>query len=268
MFGRKPYTSDDTKIVLSFCNSNGGHVLAHWIRRELMKKLNYFSRQSIYLDNIETRHAYKKENGNVGSQPIQAVRHVGIKANDDDNGNDFFKKHTGNENIGSHGFGQVAADGRNFNLPVVGPDFRGVESGTLPIGAMFIDQDGVSADQATWLKAWEAAVHTANVIIQIQTPDYFSSGPCAQEMSKINGLLKKPGNKLKVIALTLSGEVPTIAADCRADVIPLIMTSTIKFHDNNPNSRQYNTFRGLEDCKKLRPSDLDRLSQILKRSGC
>ena len=51
---REPYTEDKSRIVLSFANANGGHYFVHWLRRELMKELNYFSSKSIYLDNVET----------------------------------------------------------------------------------------------------------------------------------------------------------------------------------------------------------------------
>jgi hypothetical protein len=43
MSGAQPYTNDTTRIVLSFANSGGGDLFAHWLRDRLLKFLNYYS---------------------------------------------------------------------------------------------------------------------------------------------------------------------------------------------------------------------------------
>jgi hypothetical protein len=52
-----PYTSKETRIILSFANAGGGDLFAHWLRDKLMKSLYYFSENAVFLDNIASRNA-------------------------------------------------------------------------------------------------------------------------------------------------------------------------------------------------------------------
>lgn len=179
---REPYTDGKSRIVLSFCNANGGHIFVHWLRRELMKELNYFSSKSIYLDNIETRNFAGGE----------AVYHDGTKEN----------------------LAWAMDEGRKQGIPVIGPDKRptAIFAGYIPNGAMFLDKEGVDVGKATWLKNWREAVMEAKVIIQIQSRQYFKSEPCAKEIAEISRLVKSRAGNLKLIAITLDGTVPQVAS--------------------------------------------------------
>src|SRR5688572_3272357 len=198
---RAPYTSDVSRIVLSFNNANGGHVFVHWLRNELMRELDYFSSRSVYLDNVETR--------NFGNSQA-TVRHLGLGA--------------------AGAYGAAAGAGVAANAPIVGPDTRGVKKGGhTPIGAMFVDAEGTPQSQQTWFKSWQAALAHAKALIQLQTPEYFESGPCAQEMGRIDEQLQKQGNKLTVIALTLSDKLPQMASARKARTMPLRLGPTIPY---------------------------------------
>lgn len=185
---RKPYTQEKSRIVLSFCNADGGHIFVHWLRRELMKELNYFSSRSIYLDNIETRNFAGGEavyhNGTIGDLKTEGSLKWAMEV------------------------------GRNQGLPVIGPDKRptAIFAGYIPNGAMFLDKEGVDVGKATWLKNWREAVMEAKVIIQIQSRQYFKSEPCAKEIAEISRLVKSRAGNLKLIAITLDGTVPQVAS--------------------------------------------------------
>lgn len=57
LFGskRQPYTGAATKILLSFAMDNHGAAFAYWLRDKLMKRLNYFSMNAVYMDCISSR---------------------------------------------------------------------------------------------------------------------------------------------------------------------------------------------------------------------
>ena len=223
----KPYAGDESRIVLSFNNASGGHFFAHYLRNELMKRLEYYSSRSIYLDNVETR--------GFGAVD-KTVRHKGL-----------------GEKVA---FDLAAAAGRAGNAPIVGIDTRGVKKGgTVPIGAMFIDPEGTPQDQQTWFKSWQSALVQAKALIQIQTPEYFQGDPCAAERAKIEAQLSSAGNKLTVIAMTLTDKLPEVASGKKASTIPLQLGPTI------PHPQ-------LEDCWIIRESDLTRLTEILIELGC
>lgn len=44
-----------SKIVLSFANNKGGTVFVHVFRNKLMRSLNYYDENDIYLDNVASR---------------------------------------------------------------------------------------------------------------------------------------------------------------------------------------------------------------------
>jgi len=227
---REPYTQEKSRIVLSFCNANGGHIFVHWLRRELMKELNYFSSKSIYLDNIETRNFAGGE----------AIYHDGTIGD-----------------LKTEGSLTWAQDlGRQRGLPVIGPDKRptAIFAGYIPNGAMFIDDKGVDVDRATWFRNWEAAVKEAQVIIQIQSRQYFKSDPCAKEMAKISDLVRAREGNLKLIAITLDGTVPQVSSGnsgvwCK----PLPLSS--------------NYSKSLAGTYELSPNDLRALTHELKNWG-
>jgi hypothetical protein len=52
-----PYTGKESRIILSFANAGGGDLFAHWLRDRLMKALDYYSDNAVYLDNIASRNA-------------------------------------------------------------------------------------------------------------------------------------------------------------------------------------------------------------------
>lgn len=197
---RPPYTSDESRIVISFNNASGGHVFAHWVRNELMLRLKYFSSRSIYLDNVETR--------GFGAVD-KTVRHLGLGADG--------------------AFAGAAAAGREANAPIVGIDTRGVgKGGTTPIGAMFMDKAGTPQDQQTWFKSWQSALVQSKALLQIQTPEYFQGDPCAQERARIDQQLAKSNNGLTVVAITLSDKLPQMASGQKASTIPLRLGPTIQ----------------------------------------
>lgn len=55
--GTQAYTSDKTRILLSFANNGGGDVFVDWLRRKLMDALLYYSPNAVYLDNVASRNA-------------------------------------------------------------------------------------------------------------------------------------------------------------------------------------------------------------------
>lgn len=204
---RSPYIDEKSRIVLSFCNADGGHIFVHWLRNELMKELNYFSSKSIYLDNVETRNFSRGE----------AEYHNGSNAS----------------------LNAAIEKGQNRRVPVIGPDLRKDAKfvGYIPNGAMFIDQNGTNKDQALWLKNWETAINEANVVIQIQTNGYFASAPCALEICRINNLLKDNSKHVKLIAITLDGTTPKIFSanlGSKCKILPL------SEHPNNSLPGTYN----------------------------
>lgn len=52
-----PYTGDKSRIILSFANGSGGDLFAHWLRDRLMKGLDFYSENAVYLDNVASRNA-------------------------------------------------------------------------------------------------------------------------------------------------------------------------------------------------------------------
>jgi hypothetical protein len=50
-----PYTGKQSRIILSFVNSDGGDLFAHWLRDRLMKDLDYYSENAVFLDNVASR---------------------------------------------------------------------------------------------------------------------------------------------------------------------------------------------------------------------
>lgn len=51
----KPYKEEATKILLSFAMDNHGAGFAYWLRDRLMKRLNYFSMNAVYMDCVSSR---------------------------------------------------------------------------------------------------------------------------------------------------------------------------------------------------------------------
>jgi hypothetical protein len=64
----------------------------------------------------------------------------------------------------------------------------------------------IGAINSDWFKMWQTALSQAKVLIQIQTPEYFTSDACAREMEKIREKLK--GSKLELLAITVSHTLP------------------------------------------------------------
>jgi hypothetical protein len=52
-----PYTGEESRIILSFASAGGGDLFAHWLRDRLMKDLDYYSENAVFLDNIASRNA-------------------------------------------------------------------------------------------------------------------------------------------------------------------------------------------------------------------
>ena len=52
-----PYTGKESRIILSFANRGGGDLFAHWLRDRLMKDLDYYSDNAVFLDNVASRNA-------------------------------------------------------------------------------------------------------------------------------------------------------------------------------------------------------------------
>jgi len=50
-----PYVGNEARIVLSFAMANHGANFAYWLRDKLMKRLNYYSPNAVYLDCIAAR---------------------------------------------------------------------------------------------------------------------------------------------------------------------------------------------------------------------
>jgi hypothetical protein len=151
-----PYTGKESKIILSFANAGGGDLFAHWLRDRLMKDLNYFSDNAVYLDNVASRNA-----------PGGKVQ----------------------------------------------PDLRDETKGFDPTTGTTSDGSYVSigAQNKNWFKMWQTALSQALVLIQIQTPEYFDSNACAQEMAKIHDELLKTGNKLAVLAIAFDDQLAAMA---------------------------------------------------------
>jgi hypothetical protein len=59
-----PYTGEKSRIILSFANAGGGDLFAHWLRDRLMKDLDYYSDNAVYLDNVASRN---DPDGKVGA---------------------------------------------------------------------------------------------------------------------------------------------------------------------------------------------------------
>jgi hypothetical protein len=228
---RQPYVGDATRVLLSFANAHGGDVFAHWLRTELMKKLHYFSQNSIYLDNVASRNASSGE----------VIRHTGVK----------------NWNI----LNAMLAIAGTQDKAVVGPNITGK---TVNRGATGITLDGsyltIGAMHNRWFEMWLKALSEAKVPIQIQTKEYFESKACAEDMSRIGSELGKAGNKLHVLAITFGDVVTSMAIGTSLPrTTPMQLTKVPG--TNGPPAH-------LKGSWQIGAGDLDRVSRFLVAHGC
>jgi len=201
----KPYTDDKCRIILSFANGGGGDLFAHWLRDKLMKELNYYSENAVYLDNIASRNA-------PGGQVAPDLRFV-----------EGFEPSTG-----------LTADGSY-----------------VPIGAQ----------NKNWLEMWQKALSQAQVVIQIQTPEFNASTPCAQENARINKELKKGKNKLEVLAITVDFTCPKMTID-QPRTTPMQLTKI-------PGDRDQDSLvKKLKGSWVVSPTDLNWVFDFVKEHGC
>lgn len=69
----------------------------------------------------------------------------------------------------------------------------------------------IGAQNEKWFEMWQTALSEAKAPIKTQTPKYFQSNACAEEMGKIREVLKKKRNKLEVLAITVDGTCAAMA---------------------------------------------------------
>ena len=244
--GMEPYTEDKSRIVLSFCNSNGGHYFAHWLRNKLMLELNYFSSRSVYLDNVETR----------GFGNGQARHHLGTKASRE-----------GAEIVGQREGLPVVGPDRRIKSKITGGTHQAIHAGMVPIGAMFKDPEGTPELEQTWLKSWLQAVNEAKVIIQIQSGDYWNSGACAKEVGRINEQIGTRPD-LWLFAMRIDGEMvkpPDLASANRGGYKYRAISMQADQNKSMIRPHKRNFEQGNPE---LSSSDLQRLVTQLKKIGC
>ena len=165
-----PLTEDVSRAVLSFANTEGGDVFAHWLRNQLMLKLNYFHPNNIYLDN-------------VASRSDGAIRHMG--------GVDPFKLSEKSSGV------SVVGPNTHLRSTTFGPtgDFHSLDGGYITIGAV----------HSAWFETWQKALKQAKVLLQVQTPDYFTRRACIKEVDEIKKLHQE-GSKFHILALGVAVE--------------------------------------------------------------
>ena len=76
----------------------------------------------------------------------------------------------------------------------------------------------IGAQIENWFEIWKTALSQAKVLIQIQTPEYFTSEACAKEMVKIRENLLK-GKKLELLAITVDHTLPRMVIGRRAHAV-------------------------------------------------
>ncbi len=202
-----PYTGKESRIILSFANAGGGDLFAHWLRDRLMKDLDYYSDNAVYLDNIASRNARG---------------------------------------------GKVA------------PDLRDPAKGFNSTTGKTADGSYVSigAQNKNWFKMWQTALKQAMVLIQIQTPEYFDSTACADEMKKISKELKAD-SKLEVLAITVDN---TCAAMAIGPQPPHTTPMPLKKIPGTTDS--FSPVKLLKDSWIISDSDFQKVSNFMKAYGC
>ncbi|HUN39261.1 MAG TPA: hypothetical protein VMU81_03115 [Acetobacteraceae bacterium] len=200
-----PYTSDKTRIILSFANAGGGDLFVHWLRDRLMKDLDYYSENAVFLDNVASR------NGGEVKPDLRGKP------------DNYFNPTTGE-----------TADGKYVSIGAVNDN---------------------------WLKMWETALSQAKVLIQIQTPEYFTSDACVKEMAKIREKLGKFGNKLEVLAITLDGSMARV-------IIGQPRTTAMKLSKVPGKTARDSPIYLLKDSWVIGESDFTRVSDFVKANGC
>lgn len=189
---RSPYTGDASKAVLSFANTNGGDVFAHWLRGELMKELGYFSPNAIYLDNVASR------------QEPGAIRHSG----------------------GVNPF-QMSAD--NEGVSIIGPNTFQRDVTLNQIG---VANDGryltIGAVHSAWFEMWKTALNQSKILLQVQTSDYFEREACIKEMQRIEEA-RNSGAKFHTLALK-ADDLPDVVVGSDTTPIYLIKAGPVSAH--------------------------------------
>ena len=165
-----PLTKDVSMAVLSFANTEGGDVFAHWLRNELMKKLEYFHPNNIYLDNVASR----SDGG---------IRHRG-----DVNPFQLSAESPGKSVVGPNTYLRKTAFGPTG-------DFHSLDDRYITIGAV----------HSAWFETWQKALKQAKVLLQVQTPDYWSRAACLKEQEEIKKLHQK-GAKFHTLALGVEAD--------------------------------------------------------------
>jgi hypothetical protein len=203
-----PYTGKESRIILSFANASGGDLFAHWLRDRLMKDLDYYSENAVFLDNIASRNA---PGGKVAPD---------LRGKDDK----YFDPTTGKTADGSY----VSIGAQNKN----------------------------------WFKMWQTALKQAMVLIQVQTPEYFDSTACAQEMANISKELKAD-SKLEVLAITVDDTCAAMAVGPQPP-----HTTPMRLKKIPGTTDSFSPVKLLKDSWIISDSDFRQVSNFMKAYGC
>ncbi|WP_458096858.1 hypothetical protein [Roseomonas sp. WA12] len=231
--------SDTSRIVISFNNANGGHLFAHWIRNELMKGLNYFAQNSVYLDNVAARNNFSSGG---------AMHHNGLGGP----GQGYWEDPR---------FKQAMDSG----VPLIGPNRAGGPN-YATIGGM----------HTRWEEMWTGALRTSKVLIQLQTQDYLDASkkevsPCARELGRINAALAS--GSINVLALRF-GDIPEAAINLsRGAQTTSMLVSKVHLGMGGGGSTLGQNSAGqtgsaFEGAYKLSPTDLQRVLDFCRSKGC
>jgi hypothetical protein len=194
-----PYTGEESRIILSFVNSNGGDLFAHWLRDRLMKDLDYYSDNAVYLDNVACRNA-----------PGGTIE---------------------------------AHSSTTSDVPYT----------------------SIGARHENWFEMWQTALSQAKVLIQIQTPEYFTSNACAQEMAEIREKVKS-NNKLEVLAITVDFTLPRMVIG-QPHTTPMQLTKVPGTSLPSGGDNQ-SPLRLLKGSWVISETDLKWVSDFVKDNGC
>jgi hypothetical protein len=113
-----------------------------------------------------------------------------------------------------------------------------------------------------WFKMWQTALSQAKVLIQVQTPEYFDSKACAQEMARIHDELLKAGNRLEVLAITVENTCATMAINPQPPRTTPMPLSKI------PGTTDIDSPLNLKGSWVISDSDFQKVFKFVKDNGC
>jgi hypothetical protein len=201
----KPKISEDqdrTRVIISFAMANNGAMFAHWLRNQLMQRLNLFGMKTVYMDCVVSREI-TPDNAQLGERLDKQGKPI---PNDDKK--ELKHDPTAIKQSAAYKSGQIA---------VVQLEDEGSKNETA-------NRRCIGAHRENWNPLFWQGMSQADCMVMVLNKEYVSSVYCLQEWGQFadNNRLRLAERRkpLRGIALRLD-ETPIPMPDMQQFVTPL-----------------------------------------------